>query len=102
MNIEAKIKTLNAMGGLLAENEPRWPACVYTAYAADGAVLYIGSATHLERRMGWHRLHSPWFPAMASYSEDWYPTRKLAYELEAEAIRAELPPWNVAGKPRTS
>lgn len=65
-------------------------AAVYRLYDADETLLYIGSAYDPDEREAAHR-HTEWGQRIARRADEWHGSRKLAYEFEAEAIRAESP-----------
>ncbi len=75
------------------------PAAVYRLWAQDGTLLYIGSAYDPEGRCNGHR-DKPWWPLVASRTEEWHDGRVGAYIAEIEQIRREQPPHNVMGASR--
>lgn len=68
---------------------------VYRCYAADGSLLYIGSSRQVEKRMDAHYRSSFWRPAVARVRIQLAPDVFTARQIEAEAIRAENPRFNV-------
>jgi predicted GIY-YIG superfamily endonuclease len=83
-----------------AKRARRWrePAAVYRLWDADGKLLYIGSAHDPEGRCKEHQ-KKPWWPEVASRTEEWHSNRGTAYIHEMKAIRAERPKHNVMGAP---
>lgn len=77
---------------------PSRPAAVYRLYAADGTLLYIGSAYNPEERCKGHR-DKPWWPEVASRTEQWCPGRRAAYVEEMKAIASEGSKYNQMGAP---
>ncbi|MFC8885850.1 hypothetical protein ACFT54_09845 [Streptomyces cinereoruber] len=75
------------------------PAAVYRLWAEDGSLLYIGSAYNPEGRCKGHQ-SKPWWPLVASRTDEWHATREAAYAAEREAIPRESPAHNVFGTPR--
>lgn len=74
------------------------PAAVYRLYAADGTLLYIGSAYAPDARWDEHR-KKPWAAKVARRSEAWFPDRAAAYAAETAAIKSELPRHNITNNP---
>ncbi|MGY3199788.1 hypothetical protein [Streptomyces sp. TE5632] len=72
------------------------PAAVYRLWAADGTLLYVGSAYDPEERCKRHR-DKPWWPLVARRTDDWRPSRAHAYHAEMAAIEDEAPAHNVMG-----
>lgn len=81
------------------ETEPTRKAAVYRLYAADGSLLYIGSAFNPATR---YRAHSrkPWWPLVARRDVEWHPSKDDAYAAEMAAIAAEGPVHNHMGTPQ--
>ncbi|MFZ4266556.1 GIY-YIG nuclease family protein [Streptomyces arboris] len=75
------------------------PAAVYRLWAADGTLLYIGSAYNPEERSKAHH-HKSWGSLVARRTDEWHLTREDAFEAEARAIGRERPAHNVIGTPR--
>ncbi|MFJ1869942.1 GIY-YIG nuclease family protein [Streptomyces chartreusis] len=73
-------------------------AAVYRLYAADGTLLYIGSAYDPEGRCKAHR-KLPWWPLVARRAEEWFESRGGAYRAEMKAIAAEGSQHNAMGTP---
>jgi DNA-directed RNA polymerase specialized sigma24 family protein len=80
-------------GTALTVSKPGRPAAVYRLYAADGALLYIGSAYDPKERSKKHR-EKPWWPQVARREDEWHPSREAAYVAETEAIEEARPPGN--------
>jgi hypothetical protein len=70
---------------------------VYRLYAADGALLYVGSSFDPDARYNHHR-RQPWGFEIARRTIDWCADRGTAYKVEAAAILAENPRRNQYGK----
>lgn len=68
--------------------------CVYTAYAEDESVLYIGHTDNFTRRMEWHRTYSPWTLDCWSTEVFTFPSIDEARGFERFAIGKLNPPWN--------
>jgi predicted GIY-YIG superfamily endonuclease len=79
---------------------PRWrePAAVYRLWDANGNLLYIGSAYDPDHRCKSHR-RKPWWPEVASRTEEWHSSRGAAYAEEMKAIRTEGSKYNSMGTP---
>jgi predicted GIY-YIG superfamily endonuclease len=75
------------------EQQTRRRAAVYRLFAADGALLYIGSSYDPDERCESHRRAS-WWPQVVRRTEEWHPNRSNAYGAETEAIQAEAPRYN--------
>lgn len=79
---------------------PRWrePAAVYRLWDSSGNLLYIGSAYDPELRCKEHR-KKPWWPQVASRTEEWHSNRGTAYIEEMKAIAVERSKYNEMGTP---
>lgn len=73
-------------------------AAVYRLYDATGILLYIGSAYDPDERCKAHR-SQPWWPQVASRSEEWHSSRGEAYVEELKAIAVEGAKHNRMGAP---
>lgn len=76
-------------------------AYVYRVFDADDRLLYVGRAIDLrgfKYRLRYHRDNAPWWPFHSYLTAEPFPTFDAAYVGELEAIRAELPRWNVADR----
>ncbi|OXS35406.1 hypothetical protein [Streptomyces sp. XY006] len=71
---------------------------MYRLWAADGALLYIGSAYDPSERCKEHR-KKPWWPEVARRTEEWVGHRNAAYREEMKAIAKERPRYNAMGSP---
>ena len=70
-------------------------AYVYRAFAADGALLYVGSTVRLGCRMRNHHRTARWWFAAKRFTFVEYATEAEARAAEVEAIGQEFPRWNV-------
>jgi hypothetical protein len=70
-------------------------AAVYRLFAADGALLYIGSSYDPDKRCEVHH-RLPWWREVGRRTEEWFPNRSQAYTAETKAIWREKPKYNVA------
>lgn len=68
---------------------------VYRCYDADGVLLYIGSSRQVEQRMDAHLRTSFWRTYVAKVRIQIAPDVFTARRLEADAIRAENPRFNI-------
>lgn len=73
-------------------------AAVYRLYDKGGALLYIGSSYDPDKRCDAHR-RTPWWPLVASRTEEWHRSRGKAYREETKAINSEAPRYNRMGTP---
>ena len=88
---------------LIVPREPRAPrvfpweakTALYRHFDASGAVLYIGIATHPEKRAAQHRIESSWADKSHRVELEWFDSRREAMAAERAAIQAEKPPFNV-------
>ncbi|QTU45624.1 hypothetical protein F3K20_12780 [Streptomyces scabiei] len=80
------------------ETETSRRAAVYRLYDAGGALLYIGSAYDPDERCKKHE-KKPWWPKVASRTEEWFDHRLTAYKEELAAIAVEKSKYNVMGTP---
>jgi len=67
---------------------------VYRCYAADGALLYVGSSGVGVARLLGHRL-KPWWRRVTTVTLERHETHAAALLAEREAIRSEEPRHNV-------
>lgn len=74
------------------------PAAVYRLYAADGALLYIGSSYNPDARCEAHR-RNPWWSEVARRTDQWFDHRGTAYREELKAIGDEKSRYNRMGTP---
>jgi hypothetical protein len=69
-------------------------ATLYRFYDADNNLLYIGQSIRAYERVQRHRRDAPWFPDAANVTFQQVPAAEIL-RLEAEAIRAERPRYNI-------
>lgn len=67
---------------------------VYRAFDAEKQLLYVGITKDLVKRFAKHE-DAHWIWDIASLTAEVYESRQEAHAAEVEAIRAELPRWNV-------
>ena len=70
-------------------------AYVYRAFAADGALLYVGSSVRLGDRMRNHYINARWWFVAKRFTFTAYATEAEVRAVEVEAIRQEFPRWNI-------
>lgn len=70
-------------------------AVVYRCFAEDGSLLYIGASSNLEARMDAHVTTSFWRPYVARVRIQIAPDELAARRMEAAAIKAENPRFNI-------
>ena len=70
-------------------------AYVYRVFAADGALLYVGSTVRLGDRMRNHYINARWWFVAKRFTFTAYASETEARAAEVEAIGQELPRWNV-------
>lgn len=75
-------------------------AAVYRFYAADDTLLYVGVTQRIGTRWTNHEKEKPWWPQVARQAVVWYDTRVEALAVETEAIKTELPKYNVIHMPK--
>lgn len=68
---------------------------LYRMYDADGALLYVGISTNLDRRLGNHEAGKPWWPQVVQITVEHHRNRVLAEIAERNAIVTEKPRWNI-------
>ena len=73
----------------------KYGADVYRCYDIEGNLLYVGCTINVHKRLGEHRPYAAWFPMLARFTVDRYPTRRQALEVEGYAIIHERPLYNV-------
>ena len=73
---------------------------VYRLYQ-DDRLIYVGHTKDLVQRLRTHESDQWWWPLVTWVDFRVFPTRAAAHEAEQEAIREELPAFNVrvAGEP---
>lgn len=72
------------------------PTHVYRLYSEAGALLYVGIASDLDRRIGQHRYEKPWFWQVARIEYETFDGRSAAKGAESLLIRTEKPIYNLA------
>jgi excinuclease UvrABC nuclease subunit len=77
-------------------------AVIYRCYDADGSLLYIGSSINVEQRLEAHQSTSFWRCHVARVRLQIAPDELTARRLEAKAIRAENPRFNLQHRPPRS
>lgn len=68
---------------------------LYRFFGEDGALLYIGISIHPFARMGQHRGDKSWWGEVVSVTIERHPNRCAVLDAERDAIRLELPRYNV-------
>lgn len=76
------------------------PTAVYRFYNSSHVLLYVGITDSPATRWRDHAKKKPWWSEVAERTLAWHPDREAATAEELEAIQAERPIYNVAGKPR--
>lgn len=74
------------------------PTTLYRLYGTGGELLYIGIAGNPGRRFEQHRADKPWWGDVVGITLEHHPTRAQAADAELEAIQAENPRHNIAGR----
>lgn len=74
-------------------------ATLYRLFNDAGELIYVGVAYDHIARLAQHRRDSPWWPEVSSFTVEERLTRELAEKAERDAIREELPRYNVAHHP---
>lgn len=73
--------------------------CVYRLRDEEGVLLYVGVSLTVMQRIAHHRATKPWFTDIGRIDLVWFDTRAEALAYEADAIVAEHPVYNLAGRP---
>lgn len=73
-------------------------AYVYRAFNAAGRLLYVGCTTQPGQRMVAHRRESVWWSGAVRFTFAAFADHQQALAAESDAITAELPRYNVAGR----
>lgn len=69
---------------------------LYRFYDADGALLYVGISMNAAARASQHKAEKAWWGEVRNIEvETLTMTRRLAEAVEADAIRAEMPRYNI-------
>ena len=80
----------------MADSGPTW---VYQLFCDHGALIYVGVATDVRRRLKQHRATKAWWPEVFSVAAYLFPSREHALMVEAARIREGVSPrYNVAGR----
>lgn len=69
--------------------------CVYRAFAADGALLYVGTTKSFDVRRKQHLKSARWFSEVARWQVRWFYDWRTAEAVETAVIATEHPRWNV-------
>lgn len=69
---------------------------LYRLFDADGQLLYVGITNNTHRRFERHRQTKNWWPRVHRRTIEWYDTLDEAAEAERDAIRREVPRFNVS------
>ncbi len=72
---------------------------VYRFFDDRDVLLYVGMTNSLSHRLAQHEAKKSWWRAVSSVTIEHYNTREQAAIAEREAIRAELPYWNIEYQP---
>lgn len=72
---------------------------LYRHFDADDRLLYVGISSDAARRAAEHGL-KPWGPLIHRITVQHYATRKKAEEAERQAIKTEVPIYNIRHSPR--
>lgn len=78
-------------------DQPTW---LYQAMCEHGALLYVGIAYDVPRRLSQHRATKAWWPDVDAVCAIQYDSRDHARRLESRIIAGVLPQHNIQGKPR--
>ena len=76
------------------------PTCLYRYFHSDGNLLYIGITQNQGMRSQQHFATSAWFGETASATFTHFATREEALSAERDAIKSELPKYNLVHHPR--
>lgn len=80
---------------LLQVDQASGKPVVYTLFAEDGRILYIGCTISLASRLMSHR-PKPWWPDVVEVRWVRYKNRRKALAAEAAAIRLHGPKFNIS------
>lgn len=70
------------------------PTVLYRFFGFDDSLLYVGITHRLNERLSEHKRAKPW-AEVARITLEHFDSREAALFAEGEAIRSELPAWNV-------
>jgi hypothetical protein len=73
------------------------PAALYRMFDTDGVLLYVGVTASIGGRVRVHNL-SERYRQVTTITLEWFGDRLAAEAAELDAIAAEHPRWNVAGR----
>lgn len=73
--------------------------CVYRIFDVAGNLLYVGASANCTQRMESHRLASGWWPDAHVVTHQEILKPQDMFDVEREAIRAELPRFNFRDNP---
>lgn len=73
---------------------------VYRHYDARGTLLYVGASSDPAVRADQHQRRTRWARLSTRMTTEWYSSKVEALQAEADAIRAELPLFNINELPR--
>lgn len=78
---------------------PEGRTAVYRFHEEGGLLLYVGITNDPHVRWDAHERGKSWWSAVATRTIEWFPTRREALAVEAEAIRTEAPRHNLRLNP---
>lgn len=70
---------------------------IYRMFDEEGGLLYVGTSAHMGKRLSSHA-EKRWFLLVATITVEWFPNTEAAERAEADAIAAEHPRINIAGR----
>lgn len=73
------------------------PTAVYRLFDHDGNLLYVGCSYAPAKRCKAHAQEKPWWPEVASRTDEWFAQLAEARSAERSAIETERPRYNVQG-----
>lgn len=72
------------------------PTALYRLFDAEERLLYVGITKELNARFAAHRDLKPWWSTVTRRAIEWFDARELAARAEVEAIRTEMPLYNMS------
>jgi predicted GIY-YIG superfamily endonuclease len=72
---------------------------LYRFYDVEGALIYVGQTTNPSARISTHRSEKAWWTEVGSIEVEHCACKEHLDRAERNAIIAERPRYNVAGKP---
>lgn len=72
------------------------PTAVYRLFDKDGTLLYVGITCKPPRRFSQHKTQKPWWPDVIRKDVEWMESWGDAARAEEDAIRQEIPLWNIS------